>query len=44
VRFHEWLLDSPARTKEPAEAALFYVPVYSTCEVTMRRTDEAAKK
>jgi len=28
LALHEWLLDSPLRTKDPSAAHLFYVPIY----------------
>eukprot|EP00505_MAST-04D_sp_SCG-Rhode-Island_P001296 Stramenopile-MAST_4_protein_1296 len=34
VAIHKYLLHSAARTKDPNEAALFYIPVYTTCKCT----------
>ena len=33
VLLHEWLLASPHRTRDPAEADWFYVPVYASCAI-----------
>eukprot|EP00013_Stygamoeba_regulata_P001834 CAMPEP_0177642296 /NCGR_PEP_ID=MMETSP0447-20121125/7509_1 /TAXON_ID=0 /ORGANISM="Stygamoeba regulata, Strain BSH-02190019" /LENGTH=496 /DNA_ID=CAMNT_0019144441 /DNA_START=182 /DNA_END=1672 /DNA_ORIENTATION=+ len=33
ILLHQYLLTSPARTTDPEEADLFYVPVYYTCKV-----------
>lgn len=53
VLFHHWLLNtgtfvlsSPRRviTQNPEDATLFYVPIYSTCMLTMDRPLERKKR
>ena len=34
-RVHEYLLDSPWRVEDPAQADLFYVPVYVACAIKL---------